>query len=105
MELQVLLLAKVDGTVACWTELWGTPANLVRSVRVARLGDSSEEVTLPGRLRLLRQVHFEGSAGKAWAKQPNALERAETQLAEQGLSTDCLIASTRVDELVRAVTA
>ena len=106
MELQVFLLAKVDGSVACWSELWGTQAdNDDGSARMARLGNGGGDVVLPRRLRLVRQNHFEGNVGKAWAKQPDPLQLAESRLAELGLFSDAVTAPARAAELARAVTA
>lgn len=107
MELQVFLLAKVDGSVHCWSELWGTPQGEEAEAgvgRVAQLG-GGVQVTLPRRLRLARKNHFEGHVGKAWARQPDALQLAERRLAEQGLFSAAAGSPQCAAELARAVTA
>lgn len=104
LELQVFLLAKVDGSVHCWSELWGTPPGEEAPAGVGRLG-GGVEVALPRRLRLARKNHFEGNVGKAWARQPDALQAAERRLAEQGLFSAGLSSPQCAVELARAVTA
>jgi hypothetical protein len=61
MELLVYLLAKVDGTVQCWSELWGIsePAVPELVTRHVSLGTSAQQVAIPRRLRLARTNLFE----------------------------------------------
>lgn len=108
MELQVFLLAKVDGAVHCWSELWSTQpkqqgVNAQGVSRMVNLG-AGVQVELPRRLRLVRTNHFEGHVGKAWAKQPDALELAHRKLTEQGLVAGPA-AGQAAAELARAVLA
>lgn len=92
MQLLVVLLAKVDGSVQCWSELWCTSKAEVREealARAARVGPS-DRPAFPARIRLVRQNHFDTRVDSRWAAQSEPLAAACDQLDKRGLFSTSL---------------
>lgn len=101
LQLLVCLLAKIDGSVRLWSELWGAPgdANLSVEKGMARQCGEAGSTTPPSRIRLMRQNLFEGQVGSDWARHPRPLEVVCQQLDLLGLFSANVLEAERQAQL------
>jgi hypothetical protein len=82
LELRIYVLAKVDGSVHCWSELWG-PVIEQEEVQVLARTPAADASQAP-RLRLARHNLFTGTIGSKWSRSKDPVAAAYAALLTQG---------------------
>jgi hypothetical protein len=100
LELLIQVLAKIDGTVKTWMELWGEPATPVPERTVQFNGAT---LVAPSRIRMVRQELFDGSVGTRWSQRSQPVEAAQASLSAQGFFQAVLGAHTYQLEMAVSV--